>query len=200
MPNVQQMIEDFIKGARMGHGFMRNGQVGVEMQTLGQETKLAEISPGGASLLGSMVPLPFASPIAAGMAADKGHGWGAAGGSLLGGGVGALAGGAGGAGLGALIGLLAKNPALGALIGGGVGAGAGNLAGKYYGANAGGDYKESALKDIYHEGFKAACERFKVSGLMGNPLVQGGLQQAGGLLVGSIADKFKRKPPVPSVG
>jgi hypothetical protein len=39
--DTQKIIDDLIKGAQSSEGFLRGGQVGVEHQVLGEETKLA---------------------------------------------------------------------------------------------------------------------------------------------------------------
>ncbi len=41
MVDAQKIIEDIIKGAQSSEGFLRGGKVGVELQIIGEETKLA---------------------------------------------------------------------------------------------------------------------------------------------------------------
>jgi hypothetical protein len=199
MPNVQKMIEDFIKGARMGSGFMRGGQVGVEQQIIGQESKLATSHAGLGAMerlrnkmsaakeagLGGGVGATAAGPVGAALGAgfqdqSGGSALGGGLGSLVGGGLGGLAGHYGGKGIGALIAQLADTDPeaaqqLGAALGAPVGAIGGSILGGHFGQNIGRpSEKQSALHSTFLEGFKAACDRFKIgAGLMGAALAMG---------------------------
>jgi hypothetical protein len=146
MANIDQIIEDLIKGAK---------QAGAQVElrgSLGRETKLASNYGGLGGSVGSLIGGRMGVPLAGGMAgaamgADPGMGMRAAGGSLIGGGIGGLA----GAGLSTLVG----HPELAGYIQALTQMGGSALGGHYGGQNP-------ALHEAAEEGTKAAFDRFGV--------------------------------------
>lgn len=161
MPNVERMLQDFMKGAQESQGFMPGRTPGVELLRLGTEEKLASIDPGFAAAIGTAVPLPGTGPAFSALAAPDGRKWpaalGAMGGGVLGGVTGALG--------GTLADHLMDNddPELARIIAylgaiGGAGLGA------HYAAKPPTDSKTaSALDAAYLDGIKLAVEQFKLA-------------------------------------
>lgn len=203
MPDLMdKIIADLVKGAQRSEGFMRGGQVGIEVarEPRGREEKLANHAGLGA-LAGGLALPGLGAPIGAALGADEGQRGQAAIGSVLGGAGGALAGG----GLGALLATLTGHPEL-ARMAGGAGAGLGGVGGMMYGASKGGHKdslvekardKLSSLEQTYAAGAQAAADRFKVAflpllgSLAGGALLRGGLGMAarrfGGNAIGRAA-------------